>query len=242
MKDGLPAAIISEKDGSEYLLISGDGSSKPPFYIQKYELDRGRFERFQSEVMSAGSEVAKGSVVNQVKEGTGLHKDAIGFGYPEGGNQPVTFVGYEVADAYARWAGARLPTASEFQRAAGFPERKVPWEGRAVAEESPVNHSFGDTALGETAKKDGFTFTAPVNEFEKFAAGSGALNLIGHIAEWIEDASPGQEHMVLGGSFADQLETEEQVRKALTQPVPAKDEWKNGTIGFRLAVSPEKNR
>ena len=59
-------------------------------------------------------------------------------------NEPITHLSYFEADAYANWAGARLPTEFEWERAAA----KIDIEGNFVESErfhpAPLNHSPKD--------------------------------------------------------------------------------------------------
>ena len=112
-------------DGVMILIPAGEflrGSAKEKktlkaFLVDKFEVTNRQFDRFL--------------------EATGREKHDYGenselFSLPD---QPVTRITPELADAYAAWAGKRLPTGSQWERAArGTDGRAWPWGNRKLPE------------------------------------------------------------------------------------------------------------
>jgi iron(II)-dependent oxidoreductase len=128
-------------------------------------------------------------------------------------DEPVLHVCWYEADAYARWAGRRLPTEAEWEKAARHDpatgrSRRYPW---GDADPTPEHANLGQRHLRP----------APVGSFPAGASPLGVRQLIGDVWEWTSSdflpypgftAFPykeysevffGPEHKVLrGGSFA----------------------------------------
>jgi gamma-glutamyl hercynylcysteine S-oxide synthase len=110
------------------------------------------------------------------REGSGWRRRRFGVTEPVPAAEPVLHVCWYEADAYARWAGRRLPTEPEWEKAARFDpatgrSRRHPW---GDADPSSTHANLGQRHLQP----------APVGSYPAGAAPCGARQLIGDVWEW----------------------------------------------------------
>ena len=175
-KKGPPQTIIG-KDGAEMILIpagefimgspesEGDDDEHPQhtvfldaFYIDKYEVTNAQYKQFMD---------ATGH------EAPGLWNDER-FNQP---NQPVVSVSWHDAVAYAEWAGKRLPTEAEWEKAArGTDGRKY-----------PLGNEWDSSKCNSGVDGDGYEYAAPVGSFPDGASPYGVMDMAGNVDEWCAD-------------------------------------------------------
>jgi formylglycine-generating enzyme required for sulfatase activity len=108
---------------------------------------------------------------------------------------PVVCVTWAQASAFCAWAGERLPSEIEWEKAArGDDGRRFPW-GDAW---DPKAANWYDDA----GSIDGHATLAPVGSFPNGASPYGALDMAGNVWEWVADGGSDSQRVVRGGGHA----------------------------------------
>ncbi len=100
--------------------------------------------------------------------------------YPEGqGDWPVSYVSYFDASYYAQWAGKRLPTEEEWEKAARGP----------LGNYFPWGNDFDPDAanLSPSARKKTGHGLKPVGSYPQGQSPFGVHDMIGNVWEWVWD-------------------------------------------------------
>jgi formylglycine-generating enzyme len=172
-------------------------------------------------------------------------------------DHPVVHVSWNDANAYARWAGKRLPTESEWEYAArgGLERARFPWGDTLNPEGRHRCNVWQGQFPALNTCDDGFLGTAPVHAYEP--NGYGLYNTVGNVWEWCADwfdpgyyrVSPAQDprgpnhgvaRVVRGGSYLCHASYCSRYRVgARSRNTP---DSSSGNTGFRCAANVPRDR
>jgi len=132
----------------------------PTFFIDAFEVTNAQYKKFVQDV--------RRPLPDDWTQGT----------YPVGkANFPVAYVSWFDAETFCRWAGRRLPTEQEWEKAARGPDGlKYPW-----------GNSF-DPSLANIAKGPVmFASAVAVGRYKGGRSPYGVYDMIGNVWEWTSD-------------------------------------------------------
>jgi formylglycine-generating enzyme required for sulfatase activity len=190
----------------------------PAYQIDQFEVTNAQFAQFVKETNRQ---------TDAEKAGIGSWRD-----FAAGkDNHPAVKVSWNDAKAFCEWAGKRLPTEAEWEKAArGDDGRLYPWGNEWDASKANV-------------KESGFRGTTAVGSFAAGASPYGVMDMAGNVWEWTADwykAYPGSTtqdkffgekfRVLRGGGWFDEAPQVRTTNRSSNVETAANDD-----IGFRCA-------
>lgn len=239
-KDGAPMVVIPE---GEFLMGSNDGAAneRPEhkvwlkrYAIDQYEVTISLYAKFLKSATHGPPPTWDDEAVTSA------------------GNRPAVGLTWPDAEAYCKWAGKRLPTEAEWEKAArGTDGRRYPW-GHMQPFVDIANYNRGVwvsdaiTLVPVTSGLEGMSVRHGTKEGGK--SPYGLFHMAGNAAEWVADwydreyyqKSParnptgpaaGEKRVIRGGSWADVP-----MGIRATVRISAEPEFQDRTIGVRCAM------
>ena len=168
------------------------------------------------------------------------------------GDRPVVGVDWEDANAYCKWAGERLPTEAEWEKAArGTDKRRFPWgDMQPFVDIANYNRglwvSYPITLAPVTSGAEGMSIRHGLKDGGK--SPYGLYHMAGNAAEWVADwydreyyakapkenptgPAEGEKKVLRGGSWGDPPRN---IR--VTVRFSADPEFRDTSVGFRCAM------
>lgn len=180
-------AFVMGKEGASEVLIAHE-VFLDAFYVDVLEVTRGRYAAFLNDVGRHDGDNGEAWILLER-----VYETEPAFRLEEGqylgvddDQLPATAVSWFGAQAYCEWAGLRLPTEAEWEKAArGIDGRAYPW-GEAL-DRTRANYGDDNGRFGHTDDSDGYAEAGPVGSYPLGASPYGILDMAGNIGEWVSD-------------------------------------------------------
>ncbi|HSL02195.1 MAG TPA: formylglycine-generating enzyme family protein [Nitrospiraceae bacterium] len=237
-KDGAPMVLVA---AGEFTMGSNEGGDdeKPvhrvslnAYYMDKYEVTVGQYAKF---LEATGMDAPpKWTTMDE----------------PPHQKRPVVNVDWSDANTYCEWAGKRLPTEAEWEKAArGTDGRIYPW-GNGPPDRLRANYG--------KEKWNNHAALVPVGQLEDGKSPYGIYDLAGNVWEWVSDwydddyykngpsrnpkgPESGKYKVLRGGSWdlaPEHLRSERRDFNTPSSPDYNSPSYRNFNSGFRCAKNP----
>lgn len=229
----------------------GKTATTGEFWIDEYEVTLGQYLTFLKAVKGSG-DIAKylppevkeptkfsaepllwPNIIKTIKSGQTWEGQSISLDYP------VFNVSWFQAAAYAKWAGKRLPTEEEWEKAAALQKDgktvlKFVWGDELDQTKANLGSDYAPGKPADGGKNDGFNGPSPVNGKKTDRSAFGVGGLTGNVSEWTASWSERlgtKVPVIRGASFASaSLEKNALItRRVVREPAEAQQAW----LGFR---------
>lgn len=192
---------VAESDGMEQIFIPageftmggadsaaqqaiGNGIAYPEVPVHKVTLDSFWIDKYEVTNRQYALCVAAGACAPpkwDASKSRGTY-----FSNPEYANYPVIYVSWYQARDYCAWAGRRLLSEAEWEKAArGDDARLYPWGNDPISGDKA---NFCDKncprSFANMGFDDGYVETAPVGSFPAGASAYGVMDMAGNVWEW----------------------------------------------------------
>jgi len=205
-----PTGAMMLVPGGEFLMGNPSKTLQlPAFYLDKTEVTNGAYRAFCQ------------ATSHPVPKNPPWDKQ-----YFDKAEFPVLNISWNDARDFAAWAGKRLPTEEEWEKAARGPEGRIyPWGNWSQS-----------TAANLKGTEDGHANAAPVGSFPYDESPFGILDLEGNVEEWSASDFGEGKKVVRGGGFTTAVEQSTTATRRGENP--ELDPAVFSTVGFRCAAAP----
>ena len=244
-----PARKVNPKDGAAMIWIpAGEFGMGPEYALRKVVLSGyyiyekpvtvGQYTKFVADMQRQGKQIAGHAA--ELPRAPNFEPEWRPDLDPnwKAGDHPVVNVTWVEATAYAEWAGMRLPTDAEWEKAArGTDGREFPW-----------GNTFDDSKLWCSVRKRR-PGTVPAGLFVEGASPFGILDMAGNIRQWCSDwhnddylrnaplndpkgPPAGDERVVRGSEWSNKEESYSRIASRICWDPFRDTNW----LGFRCAL------